>query len=116
MDTHQPVNWSKELPASITVCDTRGVILEMNNRAAKMYQEMGGWNLLGSNALDCHPEQARRKFQDLLISGKDNAYTIEKNGVRKLVYQAPWHTDGEYRGLVEIVIPLPENMRHFVRH
>ena len=44
-----------------------------------------------------------------------NAYTIEKGGVKKLIYQAPWFEDGEYRGLVEVTLVLPDVLPHFVR-
>ena len=44
-----------------------------------------------------------------------DAYTIEKGGQKKLIYQAPWYVDGEYRGLVELALPLPDTLPHFVR-
>ncbi len=31
------------------------------------------------------------------------------------VYQAPWYEGGEYRGLIEVVLVLPEALPHFVR-
>ncbi len=37
------------------------------------------------------------------------------NGKKKLIHQAPWYMDGNYVGLVEIAIVLPENMQHFLR-
>jgi hypothetical protein len=70
---------------------------------------------VGTNLLDCHPEPSRTKLHEMLASGKGNAYTIEKGGVRKLVYQSPWHEDGQYRGLVEIVLALPDSLPHLVR-
>ncbi len=27
-----------------------------------------------------------------------NAYTIEKNGIKKLIHQTPWFENGEYTG------------------
>jgi SpoVK/Ycf46/Vps4 family AAA+-type ATPase len=51
----------------------------------------------------------------LLASGQLNVYTIEKGGQKKLIYQAPWYVDGEYRGLVELALPLPDQLPHFVR-
>ena len=50
---------------------------------------MGGQALVGRNLRDCHPEPSRTKLQTLLASGKMNAYTIEKGGGKKLIYQAP---------------------------
>jgi hypothetical protein len=41
--------------------------------------------------------------------------TIEKAGKKKLIYQTPWHTEGEYRGFVELSLELPAEMPHFVR-
>ena len=49
------------------------------------------------------------------MARKVNAYTTEKGGVKRLVYQAPWYEDGEYRGLVEVALVLPDVLPHFVR-
>ncbi len=86
-----------------------------DDRATKAFEKDGGRALLGTNLLDCHPEPSRTKLRQLLASGEVNAYTIEKGGVRKLIYQAPWHENGEYRGLVEISLVLPNSLPHFVR-
>jgi len=107
--------WLEEFPGAITVCDTRGIILEMNARAAQVFREQGGKGLIGSNLLDCHPEPSRTKTQRLLATGERNVYTIEKGGARKLVYQAPWYAEGAFAGLVELSLELPESMPHFVR-
>jgi hypothetical protein len=64
---------------TITVCDTARVILAMNGRAVEQFAKDGGQELVGSNLLDCHPEPSRTKLQELLSSGKLNAYTIEKS-------------------------------------
>lgn len=108
-------HWTDAFPASITVCDRNGVLLEMNDRAAEVFAADGGRDLLGRNVLDCHPEPARAKMQALLRSGATNVYTIEKQGRKKLIYQAPWYQDGEFAGLVEIAIELPVELHHFVR-
>ena len=109
------IPWAKEFPGSITLCDATGVILDMNDQAAKSYAKEGGRALIGSNLRDCHPESSQTVLEDLLSSGRLNAYTIEKGGLKKLIYQAPWYEDGQYRGLVELVLPLPETLPHFVR-
>ncbi|MGA9121538.1 MAG: diguanylate cyclase [Bacteroidota bacterium] len=107
--------WTKEFPVSITVCDSEGTILSMNDRACKSFENEGGASLIGTNVLDCHPAPARMVLEELLASGRSNTYTIEKGGQKKLIFQSPWYVEGEYAGLVEISIPLPENMPHFVR-
>ncbi len=104
-------NWSREFPVAITVCDRSGVILEMNDRAKSTFPG----DLIGKNALDCHPEPARTKLAELLATGNQNAYTIEKKGRRKLIYQSPWYEDGKFAGLVELSLELPESLPHFKR-
>ena len=44
-----------------------------------------------------------------------NAYTIEKNGVKKLIYQTPWYENGEFMGLVEFSLEIPFEMPHYIR-
>jgi hypothetical protein len=107
--------WAKEFPGAITVCDAAGIILEMNDKAAKSFETSGGYQLIGSQLLDCHPEPARTKFQHLLETRQANIYTIEKNGIHKLIYQSPWYQDGEYRGFVELSLEIPVEMPHFIR-
>jgi hypothetical protein len=71
--------------------------------------------LVGTNVLACHPEPARTQLATMLREQKSNVYTIEKQGVRKLIFQSPWFENGAYRGFVEISLPLPAEMPHFVR-
>ena len=107
------VRWWKEFPGAVTVCDREGVILEMNPRAVATLGS--GKSLVGANILDCHPEPARSKVRGLLSSGGTNVYTIEKKGMRKLIYQSPWSEDGEVCGLVELSLELPDPLPHHVR-
>lgn len=107
--------WIKEFPASVTVCDPEGIILEMNDRASKTFARDGGLALIGKRLLDCHPDPARAKLERLMDSRQVNVYTIEKNGVKKLIYQSPWVLNGEYAGFVELSFEIPFEMPHFMR-
>ena len=109
--------WIKEFPAAITVCDEEGIILEMNEKAAKTFEKDGGRfaKLIGSNMLDCHPDPANTKVERLLAAREKNVYTIEKNGVKKLIYQSPWYRNGEYAGFVELSLEIPFELPHFIR-
>jgi hypothetical protein len=107
--------WTDEFPGAITVCDPDGIILEMNDRAVRTFDAQGGRSLIGRNLFGCHPEPARAKLKALMTSRTSNAYTIEKNGIRKLIYQTPWFRDGVYQGFVELAIEIPKEMPHFVR-
>ena len=75
-------DWIKEFPAAVTVCDENGIILGMNDRAARTFEKDGGYALLGKSMLDCHSDVSRGKVQDMLASHERNVYSIEKNGVK----------------------------------
>jgi len=107
--------WVKEFPGSVTVCDTRGRIVEMNDKSAEVFAKDGGAKLVGRNVLDCHPEPSRTELKGMLESARANVYTIQKNGKKKLIYQSPWYEDGRYAGFVEISVEIPWDMPHFNR-
>jgi transcriptional regulator with PAS, ATPase and Fis domain len=107
-------SWVEDFPGSIVVCDREGIILEMNGKAVKTFEADGGTRLIGSNLLDCHPEPARTKVKQLLETQQPNAYTIEKNGVKKLIYQTPWYQNGQFGGLVELALEIPFEVPLFV--
>jgi hypothetical protein len=108
-------DWIKQFPAAILVCDCNGVILEMNDRAAKTQERDGGYALVGTNLLDCHDEPARSKLEKMLETCQKNIYTVENAGIKKLIYQCPWFEDGHYAGFVELSLEIPFEMEHFVR-
>jgi len=108
-------DWVKEFPGAVTVCDRDGVVLEMNERSVEVFAADGGRSLVGTNVLACHPEPARSKLAKMLAAGEANVYTIEKDGVKKLIYQAPWYRDGAYAGFVELSLVVPFELPHFVR-
>ncbi|MGB7570086.1 MAG: hypothetical protein WBM07_19640 [Chitinivibrionales bacterium] len=109
------IHWDSEIDASVSVCDEKGTIVYLNKKAIVQFKKDGGEKLLGTNILDCHPEPAQSKLRELLISPKSNIYSIEKNGVKKIIIQKPWYAKGVYKGFVEIVSEIPGNMPHFDR-
>ena len=110
-----PHAWIREFPAAVTVCDPTGIILEMNNRALETFASDGGADLIGRNVLECHPEPSRTQLAAMLAERAPNSYTIEKNGVHKLIHQSPWFENGEYRGFVELSLVIPATLPHRVR-
>lgn len=108
-------NWEDGVNFAITVCDTAGKIIEMNEKSAATFSGRGGKDLLGRNLLDCHPEPSRTKLNKMLEEPFTNAYTVEKNGVKKLIYQTPWLKNGKPAGLVELSLEIPAEMPHFIR-
>jgi len=107
--------WAQEFSGSVTVSDIHGTLLEMNDKAAETFAEDGGMDLIGSNVFDCHPEPARSKLIELYKTRKINMYTIEKQGNKKMIYQAPWYNDGQFTGYVELSLEIPFDLPHFKR-
>jgi transcriptional regulator with PAS, ATPase and Fis domain len=107
--------WIHAFPAAITVCDPEGIILEMNEEAAKSYEKWGGMDLIGKNMFFCHSSASQEKLRVMLDNQQPNVYTIEKKGKKMLIYQQPWYKDGVYGGFVELDLPLPADMPHFKR-
>jgi transcriptional regulator with PAS, ATPase and Fis domain len=109
------IPWDEEAPVAITVIDAAGVILRMNARARETFAKDGGGALVGRSVLDCHPEPARTRLGALLAERRGSHYTISKRGQRKIIHQIPWYRDGQFAGLVEISVPIPDPLPHFDR-
>lgn len=109
------IDWQEEFQGAITICDSVGVIIYMNEKAIKDFEKDGGKDLIGTNVLDCHPEPSKSQLKDMLLNQKTNVYTIEKNGIKKLIYQSPVYENGDYKGMIEISFEIPFEMPHFVR-
>lgn len=107
--------WIEEFSAACTVCDAEGRILEMNEGSRRVFAADGGGELVGRNVLDCHPEPSRAKLAGLMTDRRTNVYTIQKNGRKKMIYQAPWFKDGAYAGFVELSFEIPWDVPHFNR-
>lgn len=109
-------DWVTGFPGAVTVSDADHRVVFMNEAAVRTWESKGGRALVGKDLLGCHNENSRGIIEDLLSTGGTNVYTVEKNGVRKLIYQSAWKdSSGKAAGLVEISLVLPEEMPHFVR-
>lgn len=109
------MDWTKQFPAAITISDLNGTIIYMNDKAASVFAGDGGYNLIGKSLFDCHSRAANDKINEIINSKNPNAYTIEKNGTKKLIYQAPYYENDKICGIVELSIEIPFNMPHHIR-
>jgi len=109
------LDWLKEINAAITICNNQGVIVYMNEKSEQVFKNDGGKDLIGSNLFGCHPEPALTKLKEMLSDGSTNVYTIEKNGMKKIIYQTPWVSENVIEGIVEISFNIPGEMPHFIR-
>ena len=106
-------DWAKELNCSIIVCDKNGIIVYMNDRAVEQYKRHG--NLIGKCLFECHNERSMGIIRNLLAEGGTNSYTIEKNGVHKMIFQSAWKENGEVAGLCEFSMIIPAELPHYIR-
>lgn len=108
------MQWAEALNCAVTVCDANGIILYMNRKSRDTFASHG--NLISKNLFECHSEASIAKIRHMLATGESNAYTIEKNGVHKVIYQSPWRdADGNIAGMVEISMVTPAEMPHYIR-
>jgi sensor histidine kinase regulating citrate/malate metabolism len=109
------MDWTKNYAAAITICDKEGMITYMNDQAAVMFASNGGYDLIGKSLFECHLQSSNEKITEMMQTGKPNAYTTEKNGKKKLIYQAPHMENGKVTGIVELAIEIPFVMPHHIR-
>lgn len=95
---------------AVTVCDTEGIVIYQNDRSRAVNGDVRGRSLI-----PCHNERSREIIRRLLLEGGTNAYTIEKQGVRKMIYQTAWRSEDKVGGLVEFSMEIPDEMPHYIR-
>ena len=112
-DSYMP-DWARGLNCAVTICDKDGIILYMNELARKTFARHG--DLIGQSLIPKHNPHSQSIIADMLATGRSNAYTITKGGVRKMIYQTPWRdADGAIAGLVELSMVIPDDMPHYDR-
>lgn len=109
------MDYLKELPAAITICDTDGKIIYLNEKASEVFHDDGGYNLIGQNLFACHSNDSIEKIKLILKEEKPNSYTIEKNGIKKFIYQTPFYENKTLKGLIEFSFEIPFELQHFNR-
>lgn len=90
MNIPEEYDWSESLDCAVTLCDNEGTVLYQNARSRQVNGDVRGRSLI-----PCHNERSRGIIARLLAEGGKNVYTIEKRGVRKLIYQTVWRRAGE---------------------
>ncbi len=104
-------SWIHHYPLAVSVCDHKGIIIAMNRLAEENFRHWGGLALLGKSLFSCHPEAANVIIRRMLSEHCANTYITEKKGARKLIHQCPWYdAAGRFAGLVETIIPLPQQL------
>ncbi len=99
---------------ALTGTDASLNVIYVNEKARKTWEAHG--DLVGKNLADCHQARSMEIMQRILAEGGTNSYTIEKKGIKKLIYQEAWKkSDGSIGGLLELSLEIPFDMPHFVR-
>ena len=108
------LDWAEGLHCAVTVCDTEGTVLYMNEKSRETFNR-DGKSMVGQTLFPCHKERSQQMIRHMMETDTINAYTITKNGQRKMIYQSPWKVDGKVAGMVEISMVIPEEMPHYQR-
>lgn len=106
--TNENLTWANEINIAITVSDMENNIVYMNKKSQKTFSNAK----IGNNLKNCHKDSSNEIIETLKKNNTANTYTVQKNGVKKLIHQTPWYNNGIIAGLVEISIELPEQMIH----
>ncbi len=107
--------WYKVFPGAITITDKNGIVIEMNERSKKLYEKDSGCAVLGRNVLTRHPPGTREKVRQIYETQSFNIYSNTRDGKKHLIYQAPYFIAGEFSGIVELLLDLPDDIPHFDR-
>jgi hypothetical protein len=109
------MDYFEKFDGAVIVSGPDGTILYLNEKAVSNFQKEGGRELIGRNLRDCHQDYSNEKIREIMTTREKNVYTIEKNGKKKLIYQAPWYKGDEFGGLLELSLEIPFDMPHFIR-
>ena len=102
-------NWAAGMDVRVTVCDLQGVIVYMNEAAVSSFQKSGE-SLIGKSIYDCHNPVSCENIRAMNQNPTVSAYTIEKDGEKRMIRQFPWIENGEHKGIIEFNFPIPVEM------
>ncbi len=108
--TQPTFDWQEDYPAAVTVCDTEGTIIAMNRNSIELFAKRGGAALIGTSLFSCHPESANEIIRSQLQTQEANVYITRRKSGSRLIRQVPWYREGVFGGLVETVIPVPDDI------
>lgn len=99
------------IDAAITISDNNNCIVYMNQMSRNTFPDVK----VGDSLNNCHKQSSIDTIKKMQSENTSNTYTIEKNGIHKLIHQTPYLINGKQQGLIEFSIVLPDNMPHKTR-
>ena len=108
----QTFDYLENAAFSATACDMEGSIVYQNALSIKRKGDVRGKSVFG-----CHKEKSNEIIRRMLKSGESYTYEIIIHGQHRLIQQMPWYEEdgGEMKGLLEVIIDLPEGYPTFDR-
>lgn len=100
----------RHMPVGLSVADEHDVVRFWAGAGFEVCSP----KLIDRDLRDCHPGRAHAAIEallaDLKSGAKDEVETVEHgdDGSERIVYTALRDADGTYRGVLETVVPLPE--------
>lgn len=115
MTTENPYPWADGMDCAVTVCDTGGTILYMNDKARTTFARHG--DMVGKNLFDCHGERSREIIRRLLADrGHECLYDREKRRPQNDLPDSLARGRRRGRSWAEISMEIPAEMPHYIRN
>ena len=109
--TNNIIEWAKEVDFAITISDINDNIIYMNDKSNATFPDLK----IGDNMQNCHSQKSNEIINQIKNNNITNTYTVQKDGIKKLIYQTPWYKNNIVAGIIELSFVLPENMPHHNR-
>ena len=93
-------SWVNELNIAITVSDLEDNIIYMNEKSKSTFPNVS----IGDNLRNCHKKSSNEIIQKMRNENLSNTYTVQKDGIKKIIHIVPWYMEGKVAGLVEFSI------------
>lgn len=103
-------NWADDTNCAVTVCDTEGVVIYQNKQSISVNGEY-----CGKSMLPCHNERSKGIIARILEKAT-RMPTPSRKRDPQMIYQTAWRReDGTVGGIIELSMPIPAEMPHYVR-
>ena len=104
-------NWADDTNCAVTVCDTEGVVIYQNKQSISV-----NGSIAAKACSPCHNERSKGIIARILEKGDTNALHHREKRDPQNDLQTAWRReDGTVGGIIELSMPIPAEMPHYVR-
>lgn len=108
-------DYLKEVGFTVSISDSEGSIIYLNESAAKdTFSKEGGYELIGTNLLDCHPEPSKTRLAEMMRTHKTQTILKGEGESKRLIHQTPIYNEGKFAGYIELIIPIASPLKNLL--